>query len=1289
MKATGFWAAARNAALKVVAFWVLLLAAYLAIGRQFFPYIDRLEPEIEIWFSEQLGSPVEIGSIKGEWVRFNPVVHLSDVVIGENLTIKNMTLAPGIYESIARGGLSFIRFELVDFSAELIETSSGWTMTGLAQGDANSPIDLSSLLNLVRRQEEVQFTNTQLSVKPLALPPFDLILEQGRLNGYDDENGLIANATLSANGLNVPIELQVEMTENGAGFNRLYFRHGVINLAPWLERVSRQITEASLAGEYWVNLTGEQWKNATARISIDSLIYQGQYRNLTLGDAQLETYLDHKANGFESWFNLLEYQLNGREFGSSQAKLSKRADRIKLQWDSLPAQAVGNWFATTDPGEFWRSISPTGYLEQGSMTLTQGEADSLRVTAQIDDFSLAPYRGVPGLTNLKGQLKMQGARGEMSLSSPTSEFTLPGLFPNPFATQIDTATLQWASDPIQGIFAAGQSSLVLFPPENEQTDDEPVNVELAWEANTPTLSEKERGRESTLEFQLSAQNVSRDWAIRLADNNLVDPNVVALVDRRMERAEFDQFQLDYLVTTDANQKTQSRFFINSEFSEAQVGFLDNWQSVENLSGQLNIDGQGLSIVGRNARYPGFELPWLALALDYDEAVLRADLGLSTDASDLFDFLKTGPLRSLYGDNMDSWFGRGEVNGRASIRVPLATPNDVDVNVVAQLTDNEVVMRNIAMGFSDVSGEISVSTREGLKTNGLTLSHQDLPQQVSIQGDLNSDSPIFTVLASGRTPVAYWGKRFDDAYLASQTADIDHDTVIRITQNDIRIETESSGVGMPLEFPHPLEKSAEEPWPISLSVVLDNRDWTQVRAKVNGLVDSYFELDQNNAIQRGTVAIATELDVRDDTGVYFDIEVDQADGDDWWQAIQSTRTLYADDDSSEVESGPSFESLIRSIHIRGNEVNYLSQPWLEVDATLLRNDDAWLIEFAAAEGQGEVLVPHSDEPIFSDIEWVSITTGEEEIAFKDAVDPLRDYMPADVPPMQLQIGKLIWNQKDLGNWRAELLLEDSNLLVKNIVGEMTAARLTGALTWQNVQSKHQSGFVGQINMRNVLDVLNTWQYAPVLTSRQGLVNIDATWQGSPAHFDFKRMQGTIDLSLEDGAILQVDEYEGIKLIGLLNFTRVIQRIALDFSDLLQEGITFDEIEGQLLFDRGFARVGESLAINGSATKFKFSGDADLLSDELDIDMVLTVPLSSTFPLVALLAGVSPQAAAAIYVTERVFNNELERLSSARMHITGSFEDPQTRFYRVFDNTIGESAPTVGDRIKDVVPEGVGE
>jgi uncharacterized protein YhdP len=423
-------------------------------------------------------------------------------------------------------------------------------------------------------------------------------------------------------------------------------------------------------------------------------------------------------------------------------------------------------------------------------------------------------------------------------------------------------------------------------------------------------------------------------------------------------------------------------------------------------------------------------------------------------------------------------------------------------------------------------------------------------------------------------------------------------------------------------------------------------------------------------------------------VFFDVNIAEVDGDAWWQTIQKLRLLYRSEPLIE-SSDPSFEELIKAINIDSGLVVYLDQPWTDAEVNLLRNKDAWLVGFDANEGQGQVLIPHVDEPIFADINWLSITTGEDDVAFEDATDPLIDYIPTDVPNMQLQLGKLIWNQNDLGSWRAELESSNERLLVKNTVGEMKGATLTGDLIWKNSSGKHETTFVGGIALNNVLDVLNTWQYAPVLTSSNGTIEIDSRWQGSPAFFDFKRIQGEISLKLNKGAILQVEEYEGVKLIGLLNFTRVIQRLALDFSDLLQEGLTFDTIDGELLFDRGFARVGEKLVIDGSATKFKFSGDADLLSDELDIDMVLTVPLSSTFPLVALLAGVSPQAAAAIYVTERVFNNELERLSSARMHITGSFEAPDTKFYRVFDSNLGEQSPTVGDRLKDVVPEGVSQ
>ncbi|MDO7639883.1 MAG: hypothetical protein MUQ61_04375, partial [OM182 bacterium] len=147
---TPFWPALRSAVLRVLAFWVLLFAAYLALGRQFFPYIERLKPEVETWLSAQVGAPVSIGRLQGEWERFNPVVQLTDIQIGDTLSMAKMTLAPGLYESISRGGLAFIRFELSDFSAELVQTPRGWQMQGLATAEGEG-VKLNDLLRLLQR----------------------------------------------------------------------------------------------------------------------------------------------------------------------------------------------------------------------------------------------------------------------------------------------------------------------------------------------------------------------------------------------------------------------------------------------------------------------------------------------------------------------------------------------------------------------------------------------------------------------------------------------------------------------------------------------------------------------------------------------------------------------------------------------------------------------------------------------------------------------------------------------------------------------------------------------------------------------------------------------------------------------------------------------------------------------------------------------------------------------------------------------------------------------------------
>ena len=65
--------------LKIGAFWILLVAAYLALGRQFFPQVERYNAELALLLSDRLNASVSIGSLTGEWRQFNPILIAEDV----------------------------------------------------------------------------------------------------------------------------------------------------------------------------------------------------------------------------------------------------------------------------------------------------------------------------------------------------------------------------------------------------------------------------------------------------------------------------------------------------------------------------------------------------------------------------------------------------------------------------------------------------------------------------------------------------------------------------------------------------------------------------------------------------------------------------------------------------------------------------------------------------------------------------------------------------------------------------------------------------------------------------------------------------------------------------------------------------------------------------------------------------------------------------------------------------------------------------------------------------------
>ena len=83
------------------------------------------------------------------------------------------------------------------------------------------------------------------------------------------------------------------------------------------------------------------------------------------------------------------------------------------------------------------------------------------------------------------------------------------------------------------------------------------------------------------------------------------------------------------------------------------------------------------------------------------------------------------------------------------------------------------------------------------------------------------------------------------------------------------------------------------------------------------------------------------------------------------------------------------------------------------------------------------------------------------------------------------------------------------------------------------------------------------------------------------------------------------------------------------------------------------------------------------------MIVTFPITSSLPVVAVLAGLAPPIAGAIYVTEKLIGEELEKFTSASYTITGTLEDPKLKIDQAFDNELeGKETRSFSNRFLDI-------
>ena len=292
------------------------------------------------------------------------------------------------------------------------------------------------------------------------------------------------------------------------------------------------------------------------------------------------------------------------------------------------------------------------------------------------------------------------------------------------------------------------------------------------------------------------------------------------------------------------------------------------------------------------------------------------------------------------------------------------------------------------------------------------------------------------------------------------------------------------------------------------------------------------------------------------------------------------------------------------------------------------------------------------PVKGAFEWLRFSGGQlETMADVEGTD----FDPQDLPPLEFDFRLLQVGPYELRDASLVISPGDRRANIDRLYAKSHKFNMDLNGHWSLEKGKHLTLLRGTAHTDNLHKTLNHWSVKNPL--RKGVIDMGLAlqWPGAPHDYEFKNLQGKIDIKGKDGRIRNVAP-EFARILALLNLEMIFERLSLDFDDVVRGGFTYQTAEGEFSFLQGNLNTSE-FRIIGSSAQFLIVGRIGVENEDYDLTVVATPETSVLIPAVGAVGG--PIGIAGAYIGTKVLEwmgLGIDEATAVTYRVTGSWSDP---------------------------------